>query len=98
MKKRTYLAALAAAIALGTIGGSGLAAQQPAKPGTPQHDSLKAVKKSLRSDKAARAAAKARGDTAAAKALKKQIKAEKKQKAALKAESTKTTTKKPAKP
>ena len=93
---RTHLAILVAAIALG---GSGLAAQQanPAdKKGTPQHDSLKVVKKTIASNKKARKAAKAKGDTATAKALKKQIKAEEKTKAALKAETTKTSkTKKP---
>jgi flagellar biogenesis protein FliO len=91
---RTHLAVFVAAIALG---GSSLAAQQvnPAvKKGTVQHDSLKTVKKTIKSDKVARKAAKAKGDTATAKALKKQIKAEKKTKAALKAETTKTTPKK----
>ena len=96
--KRTQLAVLVAAIALGS---SGLAAQQAnpaAKKGTAQHDSLKAVKKTIKSNKVARKAAKASGDTAAAKALKKQIKAEKKTKAALKAEKVTPATKKPAVP
>ena len=93
--KRIHVALLVAAIALG---GSNLAAQQPApvaKKGTAQHDSLKSVKKSIKSDKVARKAAKAKGDTATAKKLKKQIKSEKKTKAALKAESTTTKPKKP---
>ncbi|MGH7656133.1 MAG: hypothetical protein ACREN6_15880 [Gemmatimonadaceae bacterium] len=88
--KRIHVAILVAAIA---FGGSSLAAQQatPAtKKGTAQHDSLKTVKKSIKSDKAARKAAKAKGDTATAKKLKKQLKAEKKTKAALKGESAKT--------
>jgi hypothetical protein len=97
--KRTYLAVLVAAIALGS---SSLAAQQPnpaLKKGTPQHDSLKAVKKSIKTDKAARKAAKAKGDTTTAKALKKEIKAAKKTKAALKGDTAKkSATKKPAKP
>ena len=83
--KRIHVAVLIAGIALG---GSSLAAQQPtppAKKGTVQHDSLKSVKKSIKSDKAARKAAKAKGDTATAKKLKKQIKSEEKTKAALKA-------------
>lgn len=92
--KRIHVAVLVAAIALGS---SSLAAQgtPPAKKGTAQHDSLKTVKKSLKSDKAARKAAKAKGDTATARKLKKQIKAEQKTKAALKAESPATKTKKP---
>ena len=93
--KRIHVAVLVAAIALG---GSSLAAQQatPATTkGTAQHDSLKTVKKSIKSDKVARKAAKARGDTATAKKLKKQIKSEQKTKAGLKAESTKTKAKKP---
>ncbi|HEX7545151.1 MAG TPA: hypothetical protein VF368_00385 [Gemmatimonadaceae bacterium] len=95
--KRMYLAVLVAAVA---VGGSSLAAQQvnPAeKKGTPQHDSLKSVNKTIKSDKKARKAAQAKGDTATAKALKKQIKSEEKTKAALKAETTKTSkSKKPA--
>lgn len=92
--KRNHLTVLAAAIVLGS---ASLAAQQPApKKTTPQHDSLKTVKKSIKQDKAARRAAKAKGDTATARQLKKQIKAETKTKAALKAETGKTaTTKKP---
>ena len=93
--KRTHLAALVVAIALGS---ASLAAQQPApasKPRTAQHDSLKSVKKSIKTDKAARKAAKAKGDTATARKLKKQLKAEKKTNAALKAESTTTKPKKP---
>ena len=93
--KRIHVAVLVAAFALGS---SSLAAQQgtpPAKKGTAQHDSLKTVKKSIRADKAARKAAKAKGDTATARKLKKQIKSEQKTKAALKAESTSTKTKKP---
>jgi hypothetical protein len=95
--KRTYLAVLAAAIALG---GSTLAAQQPKsttpKKGTPQYDSLKVVKKTIKSDKAALTAAKARGDTTAAKALKKEIKTAKKTKSALKGDTAKkSATKKP---
>jgi predicted secreted protein len=96
--KRRYLAVLVAAIALG---GSSLAAQQPspaAKKGTPQHDSLKTVKKTIKSDKAARKLAKAKGDTATARALKKQIKAEEKTKAALKSETATPAGKKPATP
>jgi DNA-binding ferritin-like protein len=88
--KRSHLAVLVAAIALGS---STLAAQQPnaaAKKGTPQHDSLKTVKRTIKADKAARKAAKAKGDTATAKALKNQIKSAEKTKAALKAEGTKT--------
>jgi hypothetical protein len=95
--KRMPLAVLVAALALGS---SSLAAQQanPAlKKGTAQHDSLKVVKKTIKSDKKARKTAKAKGDTATANSLKKQIKAEEKTKAALKAETTKTgKTKKPA--
>lgn len=93
--KGIHAAVLAAAIAFGS---ANLSAQQPvpaAKKGTAQHDSLKTVKKSIRSDKAARKAAKSKGDTATARKLKKQIKSEKKTKAALKAEST---TAKPRKP
>jgi len=88
--KRIHLAVFVAAIALGS---SSLAAQQPnaaAKKGTPQHDSLKTVKRTIKSDKSARKAAKAKGDTAAAKVLKNQIKSAKKTKAALKAEGAKT--------
>jgi hypothetical protein len=84
--KRIHLAVFVAAIALGS---SSLAAQQPsaaAKKGTPQHDSLKTVKRTIKSDKSARKAAKAKGDTAAARNLK----AEKKTKAALKAADAKT--------
>jgi hypothetical protein len=95
--KRMQLAVLVAAMALGS---SSLAAQQPApvtKKGTPQHDSLKVVKKTIASDKKARKTAKAKGDTATANALKKEIKAAEKTKSALKAETTKTSkTKKPA--
>ena len=87
--KRIHLAVLFAAIALGS---STLSAQAGGaavtKKGTPQHDSLKTVKKTIKSDKAALKAAK--GDTATAHALKKQIKSEKKTKDALKAEATKT--------
>jgi uncharacterized membrane protein (DUF106 family) len=97
--KRIHLAILVGALALGS---SSLAAQQSASPaakkGTPQHDSLKAVKKTIKSDKSARKAAKTKGDTATAKRLKQQIKQEKKTKAALKTETTKTppvTAKKP---
>jgi uncharacterized membrane protein (DUF106 family) len=92
--KRIHFGVLIAAIALGS---SSLAAQQPtpaATKGTAQHDSLKSVKKSIRSDKAARKAAKAKGDTASARKLKKQLKAEKKTKAGLQAESTTTKPKK----
>jgi hypothetical protein len=88
--KRIQLAVLVAAIALGS---SSLAAQKPnaaAKKGTPQHDSLRTVKRTIKADKSARKAAKATGDTATAKALKNQIKSAKKTKAALKAEGTKT--------
>ena len=88
--KRIQLAVLVAAIALGS---SSLAAQKPnaaAKKGTPQHDSLRTVNKTIRADRTARKAAKAKGDTATAKALKNQIKSAKKTKAALKAEGTKT--------
>jgi DNA-binding ferritin-like protein len=88
--KRIHLAVLVAAIALGS---STLAAQLPnaaAKKGTPQHDSLKTVKRTIKADKTARKAAKAKGDTATAKALKNQIKSAEKTKAALKAEGTKT--------
>jgi hypothetical protein len=95
--KRTQLAVLAAVFALGS---SSLAAQQSKAAATTkasvQHDSLKTVKKSIKADKSARKAAKARGDTTTAKALKKQLKAEKKTKAALKSEtSTTPPTKKP---
>lgn len=93
--KRIHVAALVAAIA---VGSASLAAQQPtppAKPGAAQHDSLKSVKKSIKADKAARKAAKAKGDTATAKKLKKQLKAEKKTKAALKAENPKPKPKQP---
>jgi uncharacterized membrane protein (DUF106 family) len=91
--KRIHLALLVTAIALGS---SALAAQGSGAPkkATAQHDSLKTVKKAIKSNKAARKAAKAKGDTAAAKSLKKQIKSEKKTKAALKAE-TATPPKKP---
>jgi hypothetical protein len=95
--KRTCMAVLVAAIALGS---SSAGAQQPnpvLKKGTPQHDSLKAVSKTIKADKKARKTAKAKGDTATANSLKKQIKAEEKTKAALKAETTKTSkSKKPA--
>jgi hypothetical protein len=91
--KRTHLAVLVAAIALG---GSSLTAQQPtsaaAKKGTPQHDSLKTAKKTIKSDKTALKAANKKGDTATASALKKEIKDAKKTKAALKGD----TAKKPA--
>jgi hypothetical protein len=91
--KRINVGVFIAAIVLGS---ARLAAQQPATAkATAHHDSLKTVKKSIKSDKAARKAAKAKGDTATAKKLKKQIKSEKKTKAALKAESTTTKTKKP---
>jgi hypothetical protein len=92
--KRIHLGVLVAAIALGS---ARLAAQQPTPPlkkTTAQHDSLKAVKKSIKTEKAARKAAKAKGDTATARKLKQQLKADKKTKTALKAESTKTTPKK----
>jgi uncharacterized membrane protein (DUF106 family) len=83
--KRIHLALLVTAIALGS---SSLAAQGSgaAKKATAQHDSLKSVKKTIKSNKAARKAAKAKGDTATAKKLKKQIKSDQKTKAALKAE------------
>jgi hypothetical protein len=92
--KRIHLAALVAVIALGS---ARLPAQQttPApKKASAQHDSLKAVKKTIKADKVARKAAKAKGDTATARKLKHQLKAEKQTKAALKAESTTTTPKK----
>jgi len=92
--KRIHLGVLIGAILLG---GSSLAAQQTtpaATKGTAQHDSLKSVKKNIKSDKAARKTAKAKGDTATAKKLKKQLKTEKKTKAGLKAESTSTKAKK----
>ena len=88
--KRIHLAVFVAAIALGS---SSLAAQQPnaaAKKGTPQHDSLKAVNKTIRADKTARKAAKAKGDTATARKLRSELKSAQKTKAALKAEGTKT--------
>jgi uncharacterized membrane protein (DUF106 family) len=95
--KRMHLAVLVAAIA---VGSSSLAAQQTApvtKKGTPQHDSLKVAKKTIKSDKKALKTAKAKGDTATANALHKEIKSAEKTKAALKAETTKTSkTKKPA--
>jgi uncharacterized membrane protein (DUF106 family) len=91
--KRIQLAVLVASIALGS---ASLAAQQPAtKKATPQHDSLKTVKKTIKQDKAARKTAKAKGDTATARKLKQQIRSEKKTKEALKAETGKTPTKKP---
>lgn len=93
--KRIHVAAL---VAVMTVGGTRLGAQQPAPPvkqGAAQHDSLKTVKKSIKADKAARKAAKAKGDTATAKKLKKQLKAEKKTKAALKAENPKPRPKQP---
>jgi hypothetical protein len=92
--KRMQLAVVVASIALGS---ASLAAQQPAaKKATPQHDSLKTVKKTIKADKAARKTAKAKGDTATARKLKAQLKSEKKTKAALKAETGKAApTKKP---
>lgn len=93
--KRIHLALLVTAIALGS---SSLAAQGSGatKKATAQHDSLKSVKKTIKTNKAARKALKAKGDTAGAKKLKQQIKADKKTKAALKAETaTPTPTKKP---
>ena len=92
--KRIHIAVLMAAIALG---GSSLSAQatKTTKKTTAAHDSLKTVKKSLKSDKAARKSAQARGDTATARKLKSQIKAEKKTKTALKAEDGKAAPKKP---
>jgi len=88
--KRIHLALLVGALALGAH--TAMAQQPTQKKGSAQHDSLKTVKKSLRADKAARKAAKAKGDTATAHKLKKQIKAEKKEKAALKAETGKPVT------
>jgi hypothetical protein len=88
--KRIHLAVFVAAIALGS---SSLAAQQPnaaAKKGTPQHDSLKTVKRTIKADKTARKAAKAKGDTATARKLRSELKSAQKTKAALKAEGTKT--------
>jgi hypothetical protein len=101
--KRIHLAVLVAALALGSSSLSAQSTTGAAKKAiaTPQHDSLKTVKKTIKSDKVARKAAKAKGDTATAKALKKQIKSAKKTKAALKSETAKpatapaTTTKKP---
>jgi len=94
--KRTYLGVLAASIVLG---GPALSAQQTspaAKKGTPQHDSLKVLKKTIKSDKAALREAKAKGDTTSARALKQEIKAAKKTKSALKGDTTKkSTAKKP---
>ena len=94
--KRIHLAILVAAIALSS---ASLAAQQThpaaAKKGSPQNDSLKSVKKSIKAEKSALKRAKASGDTAKAKSLKKQLKAEKKTKAALKIETGKAPVKKP---
>ena len=92
--KRIQIGILVAALA---VGGSSLSAQatKATKKATAAHDSLKTVKKSIKFDKAARKAAKAKGDTATAKKLKAQIKAEEKTKAALKAEDPKAAPKKP---
>ncbi len=87
--KRIHIAVLVAAIALG---GSSLSAQatKTTKKATATHDSLKSVKKTIKSDKAARKTAKAKGDTATANRLKTQLKSEKKTKTALKSADAKT--------
>lgn len=87
--KRIHIAVLVAAIALG---GSSLSAQatKATKKANATHDSLKTVQKEIKSTKAARKAAKAKGDTATARKLKAELKSEKKTKAALKAADAKT--------
>ncbi len=100
--KRIHLFFPAVLVAAIAVGSSSLPAQQPktattaaAKKGSPQKDSLKSVKKDIKSDKAARKIAKAKGDTSKANALKAQEKTLKKKKAALKAATTAPPAKKP---
>jgi hypothetical protein len=74
---------LAAVLLAGLVlGASGLSAQ--AKKTTPAQDSLKALKKDIKADKAMRKEALKAGDTTKAKALKKDIKADKAKRDSLK--------------
>ncbi len=70
------------------LGAAALSAQgattPPAKKSNPVRDSLKALNKDIKDDKAARKADRAKGDPAAAKAETKDIKQDQKAKAALK--------------
>ena len=73
MTRIRLTAALFAALALGS---TAMAAQTPKKP-TPVRDSIKAIKKDVKADKAALKKAKKSGDSATVKKLSKDIKADK---------------------
>jgi uncharacterized protein HemX len=75
---------LAAVLLAGLVlGAGGLSAQQ--KKTTPTQDSLKALKKDIKADKAQLKVAKKAGDSTKARALKKDIKADKAKRDSLKA-------------
>ena len=88
---------LAAVLLAGLVlGAGGLSAQ--AKKTTPVQDSLKALKKDIKSDKAQLKEAKKSGDSTKARALKKDIKADKAKRDSLKKRGGGTKKKVPLKP